>query len=1081
MLEKVRTTMFAVGLSAFAVVANAGSRNVEGYVLDGTTGEPLVGATISVKNGSQGCVANENGFFKISLPSEKEKLRISYVGMETQEIEAPNNGTLSVRMQPTSQTLGEVLVQVAYGSAKKNSLIGSVGSVTNSQIEARPTSNLASVLDGSVSGIRTQSTGIPGESSSILVRGFSSVNGSNTPLYVVDGMPFSGSLSDINMADIESVSVLKDAASAALYGNRASNGVILITTKKSTHKKLNVQLSMKQGMYNRCGSDYDRIGANDFMEVSWLGYRNSLVSANPTQYPTVESANAAATAGIMDQLMYNVYGRPADQLFDSNGKLVAGAQVLPGYSDDLDWFAPLERTGYRQEYTVSADGSNDKTNYYVSLGYLNEDGYVKSLGYDRVTLRSKFNFTPRDWFKFGMQVNGSHQNHRGSGYTYGNYNTNLYYAARVMAPIYPVHKHDSATGDYLLDNSGNKQYDNGLARPQATGRNVVWENELNSDKTRRNTLGINAYGTVSFLNDFSLTVDGTLDLSDSERRRYLNATVGDAAGTGSTSTTRYKYKTYQVREELRWLRNFNRHALDAFVAHESYNFEYDYLYGYKTGEVFAGKDDLINFNVLSQLNGYSNSYRTESYLGRLKYNYDEKYFAEASIRRDGSSRFHKDNRWGTFWSAGAAWVISKENFMQDVTAVDFLKLRASYGEVGNDAGAGYYGYMALYAMPNNAEQKAVYKIQNEAKDIRWETTATFGIGIDAKLFNRWNLSAEYYDKRSKDLLFDVSYPLSSGANSTNNYGSMAVVTRNIGTMSNRGWEIETDVDVLRNSDWKWNVGASVTIPWNKVVKLPAENRKAGILSGNWRFMEGHSMYEWWLTQFVGVDQMTGRSLYEVDYDKYYIGDNKEDGKSQMPAADLVEINGNYYTTNASIARKNWSGSAQPKVFGSFSTLLSWKDLSLSALMTYSLGGKMYDTMYASLMSMGTTATAHHTDILKSWNGVPEGMTEDSPNRIDPNGIPGINPSTSVYDNAVSNRFLTSASYLSMKNITLSYSLPMAIARRIDVNSVRLDLSVENAFYITKRNGLNPQESFDGSTNNKYVVPRVFSLGLTVKL
>lgn len=1074
--------MLAASLSACAIVASAGGRSVEGYVLDGTTGEPLVGATISAANGSQGCVANENGYFKISLPTEKGKLRITYVGMEPQEVDVPSNGSLSVKMQPTSQTLGEVLVEVAYGSAKKSSLIGSVSNVTSNDIDFRPTTDLASALDGKISGVRTQTSGIPGEGSSLLVRGFSSVNGSNDPLYVVDGMPFTGNLADINMADVESVSVLKDAASAALYGNRASNGVILITTKKSTHKKLNVQLSMKQGIYTRCGSDYDRVGANDFMEISWLSYRNSLMSANPTQYPTAEAANAAATAGIISQLGYNIYNQPDNQLFDANGKLVAGAQILPGYADDLDWYAPLKRNGYRQEYNVSADGSNEKANYYVSLGYLNEEGYVKSLGYDRVTLRSKFNFTPKDWFKFGLHVNGTHQNTRGSGQTSGNYNNNLYYSARLMSPIYPVHLHDAATGEYLLDNAGNKQYDVGANRPQSTGRNIVWETELNSNKSTRNTLGLQAYGTVNFLNDFSFTVDGSMDLTDNENRQYLNASVGDAVGKGSTASTRYKYKSYQVREELNWNHNFNGHAIDAFLAHESYNFQYDYLYAYKTDEIFAGQDELINFNTTSQLNGYNNSYRTESYLGRVRYSYDDRYLFMASVRRDGSSRFHKDSRWGTFWSAGAAWVISKESFMQDISDINFLKLRASYGEVGNDAGAGYYGYMALYARLLNGGNMAVFKNQNESKDIRWETTATFGIGLDAQLFNRWNLSVEYYDKRSRDLLFDVSYPLSSGANSTNNFGgTMAVITRNIGTMSNRGWEIETDVDVVNNRDWKWNVGASVAIPWNKVVKLPAENREAGILSGNWRFMEGHSMYEWWLTQFAGVDQMTGRSLYEVDYDKYYIGDNKEDGKSQMPEADLVLINHQYYTTNASIARKDWSGSALPKVYGSLSTSLGWKDLSLSALMTYSLGGKMYDTMYASLMSPGTTPTAHHVDMLKAWNGVPEGMTEDSPNRIDPNGIPKIDSSTNVYDNAVSNRFLTSASYFAMKNITLSYTLPAAISHRIDLSSVRLDLSVENAFYITKRNGLNPQESFDGSTNNRYAIPRVFSLGLTVKL
>mgnify|MGYP004429507381 FL=1 len=309
---------------------------------------------------------------------------------------------------------------------------------------------------------------------------------------------------------------------------------------------------------------------------------------------------------------------------------------------------------------------------------------------------------------------------------------------------------------------------------------------------------------------------------------------------------------------------------------------------------------------------------------------------------------------------------------------------------------------------------------------------------------------------------------------------MAVVTKNIGTMSNRGWELQTDVDVFRNKDWKWNVGMNLTIPWNKVVKLPKENREAGILTGNWRFMEGHSMYEWWLTQFVGVDQMTGNSLYEIDYDKYYIGEAVE-GKTEMPEANLVQIGEQYYTTNASIARKNWSGNALPNYYGAFSTSLKWKNLSLSALLTYSVGGKMYDTSYASLMATGTVPHALHKDVLKSWSAVPEGMTENSPNRIDPNGIPILDANMSIYNNAASNRFLKDASYLSMKNVTLAYSMPASWIRRLDVNSIELNLSIENGFYLTKRKGLNPQESFDGSTNNKFVSPRIFSLGLTVKL
>lgn len=1065
----------------FVGKAEAQTYEVSGRVLDDETGDPLIGASVIVKDTHLGCVTDWNGSFKLSgISSERPIIIISYIGMKTEERVA-HSGMMEIRLQHDTQSLNEVVVQVAYGTAKKQSLIGSVSSVSGRELENRPMTSLASLLEGTTTGVLVNSNGEPGKDAGILIRGFSSVNVSNTPLYVVDGMAYRGNISDLNIMDIESVSVLKDAASAALYGNRASNGVILITTKRSKSKDLNVRFSVKQGIYTRGMSDYERLGTDDFMEAMWLSNRNSLVSSNPGKYVTPSAANADANASIMGVLGYNIYNVDNESLFDSNGKLAAGAVVRDAYKNDLDWYAPIKRNGYRQEYGISGEDGNEKSDYYISLGYLDEKGYVKYTGFDRLTLQANFNLTPRKWLKLGMQANGSYQNIQ-SGETSGNYATNAFYSSRMISPIYPVHLHNASTGDYILDVSGNKQYDDGSAnaRPQSIGRHLIWETELNSDKTQRKVLAGQAYADIRFLRDFTFSVKGTLNLTDSENRIYQNATVGDAKDIGRSYRYNYQYKTFQMQEELKWQKMLGEHYIDALLAHENYSYDYTYLVGRKDYETFPGRDVWSNFSTVGALTDYKVRYRTESYLGRVRYNYNEKYFAEASFRYDGSSRFHPDHRWGGFWSAGGSWILSKEDFLKEIKELDFLKLRVSYGEVGNDVGVGYYGYMALYNLVTNGENVAAYKSQNEAKDIRWETTTSFGIALEASLFKRWNLSIEYFDKRSKDLLFDVNLPLSAGANTTSNLGAMAVVTKNIGTMSNRGWELQTDVDVFRNKDWKWNVGMNLTIPWNKVVKLPKENREAGILTGNWRFMEGHSMYEWWLTQFVGVDQMTGNSLYEIDYDKYYIGEAVE-GKTEMPEANLVQIGEQYYTTNASIARKNWSGNALPNYYGAFSTSLKWKNLSLSALLTYSVGGKMYDTSYASLMATGTVPHALHKDVLKSWSAVPEGMTENSPNRIDPNGIPILDVNMSIYNNAASNRFLKDASYLSMKNVTLAYSMPASWIRRLDVNSIELNLSIENGFYLTKRKGLNPQESFDGSTNNKFVSPRIFSLGLTVKL
>lgn len=1060
--------------------------HVAGVVYDAESKEVLVGATVEAKGLKLYCVTDVDGRFSfletIPLPV---KIVVSYLGMEPQEVDVPAGqaDNIAVYLKPTATLLEEVVVQVAYGEQTKKSIVGAVSSIRVADMTQRPLTGATSLLEGTSTGIVVGSSGQPGEDAEIRIRGFSSINGSNTPLYVVDGMIYNGSISDLNVADIEDISVLKDAASAALYGNKAANGVVLVTTKRSRSKELKINVAVKQGLYTRGIAEYDRLGADDFMEAMWLSNRNSLVSTNPQKYSTIEMANADANASIMDVLVYNIYNKPADALFDANGRLVQGASVLAGYNNDLDWYAPVKRTGYRQEYNLGAEGGGDKGDYYVSLGYLNEDGYINYTGFDRLSFRTNLNLYPTRWLKMGLQANGSHQNMEAGAHSSGAYQTNAFYMARMMAPIYPVHLHDSATGDYILSSTGEKQYDDGsmYGRPQLIGTNYVYQQELNIDKTERNILAGQAYATIRFLQDFTFTVKGSLNITHNGRSIYYNGTIGDAKDVGRSYRYNTRQKTSLFQKELRWKRMFGEHSLNLLLAHENYSYEYNYLSGRKDHETFPGKIEWTNFSSIGAMTDYKDVYRTESLLGRVQYDYDSKYFAEFSFRNDGSSRFHPKHRWGHFWSAGAAWILSREKFLREQQWLDFLKLRVSYGEVGNDAGLGYYGYMGLYHITTNGGNVATYKSQNEAPDVRWETTTSFDLGFEATLFNRWNLSIEYYDKRSVDLLFNESLPLSAGATSTSNFGGiMATITKNVGTMSNRGWELQTDVDVIKNRDWTWNLGLNVTLPWNKVVKLPKENREAGIISGNWRFMEDHSMYAWWLTKFVGVDQMTGNALYEIDYDKYYI-DTEEAGKSKMPESTLVQIGNNYYTTNASIARKDWCGDALPDCFGSFSSSLRWKNLSLSALLTYSIGGKMYDASYAALMSTGSTPHALHQDILGSWNGIPQGMTESSANRIDPDGIPVIDANLSVYNNATSSRFLVDASYLSLKNVALTWRLPSVWLRSLELNDVALSLSVENALYVTARKGLNPQESFDGSTNNKFVSPRIFSFGINVKL
>lgn len=1058
--------------------AFAQDKSISGTVTD-SDGEPLLGATVLVVGTSNGTSTDFDGNFNLRA-SVGDKLEVSYVGFTSKVIVVDSRSSYTIALDADSNVMDEVLV-VAYGTASKESITGSVTSINSETIAKRAVSNAAAALEGSAAGIQVNNTtGQPGGGISIRIRGFTTINGSNSPLYVVDGVPLGGNMSDINPSDIESISVLKDASASTLYGNRASNGVVLIQTKSGKGKG-GMNVSVKQGVIKRGIQEYDRIGPDDFMETMWTGYRNSLLTNDPNM--SVAEANLAASSGLIDNVLkLNIYNQANDQLFTENGKLNPNAEILPGYLDDLDWYDGILRTGFRQEYNVSARNSNDKGGVFYSAGYLDESGYTKRADFERFNARINANYKANDWLEYGLILNGSHQKSNLLSATTSSSSSyvNPFMYSRQIAPIYPVHIHDQQTGEYILDDEGNKIYDDGEeTREQYVGRHTIWENELDRDRSYRNTLNGQLYADFNFLQDFTFTIRGDLNVRNSEQQGYNNAIIGDGAGNkGRAKRTIYRYKNYTAQQLLNWNKSFGKHNFDILAGHESYFDSYNYLYGYKTTETFAGKMDLINFTEITNLYDYSHSYATEGYLSRAKYNFDHKYYAEASFRRDGSSKFSKDKRWGNFWSIGGSWIISKEDFF-NLDFVDNLKLRASYGEVGSDQGAGIYAYHSLYTISQNANLAALYKTQNGATDLMWETSSSIGTSLEGRLFNRMNFNIEYFDKRSKNLLFDINLPLSSGSTSTGS--ATSTITKNIGTISNSGLELTFDVDIVRNQDWRWNVGANATFLKNRIIRLPEENRENGIISGRFKRMEGRSIYDLFMYQFVGVDQMTGDALYEVDFENYNVNGSNPDAGA-IPDEHLREINGKYYTTNTTYGRRDWSGSAIPDVFGSFNTEVSWKNFSLSGLFTYSVGSKIYDRSYRSLMSMSGSVSALHSDILKSWDGVPEGMTETSPDRIDPNGIPVVDFSRSSNNNAsTTTRGLQDGSYLVIKNITLSYKLPQDLLNKMNLNSMNFNVGVDNLATFTKLKGMNPQQSFSGSSENAFVTPRIFTVGVNVGL
>lgn len=983
---------------------------------------------------------------------------------------------MRVVLQSDTELLDEVIV-VAYGTAKKSSLTGAVSSIDAQTIEKSISTSVTGALEGSSPGIQVNNTyGEPGTDPYIRIRGIGSINGSNEPLYVLDGAPYNGNISDLNASDIESITVLKDAASAALFGNRAANGVILITTKTGgSSDRASVTVTINHGAYTRGVKEYARLDADRWMEAQWTGMKNYAMSLAALRLPE-EQAAAYATANLIGDLVRrNIYNAADNQLFNQNGNLTATR--LSGY-DDLNWADALERTGYRQEYGISLASNGEKHNIYASLGYLGEDGYIINTAFKRYTGRINASFNPTTWLKAGVNLATTSQTQNYNSSAYSSYVANPFYASRYMAPVYPIYLHNS-NGSYVLDNDGNKVFD--TTSSYLGNRHIVYELLNDIEKNERLTVDASAFATIVLPYGLEATVKGTKYYSARRYSSYDNPEIGDGAASGGRlANNDYRYATTNFLQQLNWSQDYDLHHIDALLGHESYKYQNNVVYGMNTSMSITGNITLGNFTTNSYYSGYNDNDATESYLARARYSYDNKYFFETSFRRDGSSRFHPDNRWGNFFSLGGAWDITREDFMKGIDWVDYLKLRASYGEVGNNSigisgrdglsfSTNYYAYRALYYLAKNGGVGSLVLQSLSADHLQWETTQTIDVALEANLFKRLDLSIGYFNKRSKDLLFAMPLPSSAGGYI---WGGSYNLTQlqNLGSISNRGVELSARVNILKTRDLKWDVGIDATFLKNKIEKLPnGEDIANGTIR---RYSEGKSIYEFYTYHFVGIDQMTGRSLYTI---------NPEQVAAAATANTLVTINEVDYTTDTTYGLRDWAGSAVPTVYGSFNTSAEWKGLSLSVLMTYSLGGKVYDSAYQSLMSSSAAgASALHKNVLNAWRSIPDEMEETSPNRINPNGTPILDHNLSQFNNATSDRWLTSASYLVMKNITLSYEIPRRIVRGWGLQNIVVNAGIENVFTLTSRQGLNPQYSFEGTQDATYTTARIFNLGATLK-
>jgi TonB-linked SusC/RagA family outer membrane protein len=1018
-------------------------RTITGKVTD-EKGDPLQAVSVQVKGSQVGTSTKADGTYLLAVPADARTLVFSSIGMEILQVDIGSGNTINAQMIQVVQELAAAVVQVPYGTIKKTAFTGSETTVTSKSLEKQQITSVTRALEGLVPGIiSTNGGGGPGSNASILVRGVGSVNASSAPLYVLNGIPYDGLISSLSMDDIESVTVLKDAAAAALYGSRAANGVIMITTKRGRKGKSTIGFAVRQGYMTRGIPEYDMVKSSDYYELMWEGIRNSLVYGAANLSFAAAGQQASQTLTDANHLVYNSYNVPGNQLIDPvTGKINPGARLL--WEDS--WNNEVYRTAPRTNVSMNVSGAGDKSDYYFSIGYLDEKGTVIASDYKRYNARLNVNTAATSWFNTGINLDGALSQQ--DGFTGGAANLNPFYYTRQIGPIYPVWQRD-ASGNFVIDPAtGEPAYDYGRpsqmgARPYAGGGNIVGLLLLNERPVKSFNGNMNTYAELLFLKGFAFKTTLGVGYTGSYGTIFQNSQVGDAQGVGGRSIkTSDRELSLTLNEVLSWTKSLGNHNIRALVGHENYKYQYEQLTATRTGFPFPGTTELNTAATLEDAGSYQDNHRIEGYFSSITYNYDQKYLLSGSYRRDGTSRFFKDNRIGDFYSVGAGWRVSQEPFLQNAKWINELKLKASYGQQGNEGIATYYAYQNLYSLGfNNVNFPGAIPAGLPNPGLVWESNNAFNAGADFTLFNnRLQGTVEFFNRVSDNLLFDVPLPPSTGNES---------ITRNVGTMKNTGVELQLGYNVVRSKNFDWRVDVNLTHFRNKITKLPQEE----IINGTKKLMVGRSIFDFWIREYAGVDAATGEALFYKDV----LGtDGKPTGQRTV-------------TNNSTQASLYYKGSAIPDLTGGLTNSVRYKDFELSFLLTFSVGGKFYDGNYAGLMHFGDYGYAWHTDILKRWQK-PGDVTN----------VPKVQNSI-TNQNPIYTRYLFNGSYLNIKNVTLSYNMPKDLVSRLHISNVQLFATVDNAWLFTAKKGMDPQRAFNGTSDFSYPPFRTMTLGLNLNL
>lgn len=964
---------------------------VQGVVKD-QTGETVIGASVMEKGTTNGTITGIDGDFSLNM-SPNGTLVVSFVGYKTQEVQVKGQKQLQVVLSEDAEMLDEVVV-IGYGTMKKSDLTGAVSSIGNKDIKDSPVSNLGQAIQGKISGVQIVDAGKPGDNVSIKIRGLGSINNCD-PLVVIDGVPTDLGLSSLNMADVERLDVLKDASATAIYGSRGANGVVMITTKRGTEGKGKLAVSANYSFQNA------------------------------TNVPSL--LNAAQYAELSNDMMVNS-GRNPNPEWANPSELGAGT----------DWMDELLRTGVMQNYTVSYSGGNEKSHYYVSGGFLDQSGIVKSVNYRRFTFQSNSDAQVLKWLKFSNNITFSADTKKSGSYNIGD--------ALKALPIYPVKNED---GSWSGPDGNSEWY--------GSTRNPIGPTELNKSQTDGYNFLANLTAELTFTKwlKFKSTFgyDAKFWFIDNFTPKY------NWKPTPTEETSRYKSDnksfTYLWDNYFLFDHTFaEKHRVGLMAGMSAQWNTNDYLNAQKNVFMFDNVHEMDNGKEMYAIGGNETEWALLSYMARVNYSYEDRYLLTATIRRDGSSRFGKKHRWGTFPSVSVAWRASQEKWFPKNDYINDLKVRAGYGVTGSQASVGNYSYLASYNTSvypfgiSSGNQTALVSSTLANPYIHWEEVAQTNIGFDASLFNsRVMFSFDAYLKETRDMLVKASIPITSGFEDT------TTTYTNAGKVRNQGIEMSLHTINL-TGELGWETNLTATYNKNKIKDL-------------------NSDVPYYINQINNSYVTMLAKDYPINVFYGYVTDGIFQNQSEVnthavqPGAEPGDIRFRDLNNDGVIndSDRTVIGNPNPSWLFSMNNSLSYKGFELSVFLQGIAGNKIYNANNIDNTGMAA-AYNQTTDVLKRWQG--EGTSNSMPRAVfgDPN-----------QNTRVSDRFVENGSYLRLKNITLSYTFPKQWLQKAQIENARLSLSCENVATITGYSGFDPEVGINGIDQNRYPISRTFSLGL----